>query len=62
MSGKNSNHLSQCKGSRAPKQSIQDARRRKEGRSSLRYYAELMKHDAHCKIGGRIRQQRWGKQ
>ncbi len=60
MSEKNLNDLAQCKGSRAPKQ-MHDAKRRKEARPSLRYYAELMKHDAHCKVGGRIRQQRWGK-
>ena len=60
MSGKNPNQLTQCS-SRVPKPVIQDAQRRKEGRPSLRYYAELMKHDAHCKVGGRIRQQRWGK-
>jgi hypothetical protein len=34
---------------------------KKDADHPLQYYSDLMKHDAHCKVGGRIRQRRWGK-
>lgn len=27
----------------------------------LHYYEELMRHDAHRKVGGRVRQRGWGR-
>ncbi|HEY0826615.1 MAG TPA: hypothetical protein VGE40_00820 [Bacilli bacterium] len=61
MGEKKPKHLTQCRGIRESKSVIQDAQKRKEDRHSLRYYEELMKHDAHCKVGGRIRQRGWGR-
>lgn len=26
----------------------------------MRYFEKLMRHDSHRRVGGRIRQQRWG--
>lgn len=32
-----------------------------EAKRPLQYYEKLMRHDAHCKVGGRVRQRRWGR-
>lgn len=32
-----------------------------EAERPLDYYEKLMRHDAHCKVGGRVRQRRWGR-
>ncbi len=62
MSDHDTNQVNQEPCSIVPRSLPKDSKRGKtETERPLQYYENLMRHDAHCKVGGRVRQRRWGK-
>lgn len=60
MSEKEQKQTSQDQSSSVSKSRLKGSEKgRKEIELPIQYYAALMKHDAHSKVGGRIRQRRW---
>ncbi len=61
MSERNSNQNMPNSDPIEPKRILKDSKTGKsEAERPFQYYQKLMRHDAHCKVGGRVRQRRWG--